>query len=209
MGLVAKGVNGRATNTPLEPGTYPARCMGVVDLGLQEIDYQGQKMNREKVLILWELPTERVETDKGDEARVFSKRYTLSLNERAALRKDIDSWRGKPFTDEEIAGFDLRKVINAPCMLSIVNVDRDSNTYTRITSVARVMRGLTVPELEHEPLIFDMESPDADGVYEQLPPWIQRIIDKSPTWKDRLARQNTADKQFVEDMNGDEGDLPF
>ena len=41
-----------------------------------------------------------------DVARV----YTLCLHERAALRKDLESWRGRKFTEQELDGFDLEKL---------------------------------------------------------------------------------------------------
>jgi len=43
---------------------------------------------------------------------MISKRYTMSLGEQSTLRKDLESWRGKKFTPEELQGFDLNACID-------------------------------------------------------------------------------------------------
>ena len=77
---------------------------------------------------MWELPTETVEVEDRTETRVLSKQYTCSLSDTASLRKDLDSWRGRRFTDEELKGFDLRNIVGVPCQLSITNEERNGKT---------------------------------------------------------------------------------
>jgi hypothetical protein len=43
------------------------------------------------------------------------KNYTLSWSEKANLRLDLQSWRGKPFTQEEMRRFDLETILGAWC----------------------------------------------------------------------------------------------
>jgi hypothetical protein len=85
--------------TPCPAGTYPARCILVADLGTQETDYQGETKHAHKVLLQFEICDDEIRRDDG-EAFILSKRYTASLHEKASLRKDLASWRGRDFTPE-------------------------------------------------------------------------------------------------------------
>ena len=38
----------------------------------------------------------------------INKSYTVSLHDKASLRKDLAAWRGKDFSDEEAKGFDVQ-----------------------------------------------------------------------------------------------------
>lgn len=187
MALIAKEKSGGGY-APIEAGTYPARCCGVIDLGLQHIEWQGQRKDQEKVMLMFELPTERIETEDGDKPRWLSVRYTVSLNEKAGLRKALDAWRGKPMTAEELKGFDIGSLLNAPCMLTVVNKEgSNGNLYANISGISKPMKGIPIPELESEPILFDMEADDAEEVYKKLPEWVQKIVDESVTWKERKA----------------------
>ena len=57
MGLVASSTG---TFKSVAPGTYPARCIKLIDLGTQESDYNGKVNVAHKVLVVWELPTELI-----------------------------------------------------------------------------------------------------------------------------------------------------
>ena len=201
MALIAKEKTGGSGISPVEAGTYPARCCGVVDLGLQRIEWQGQVKEQEKVLLMFELPTERVEVDGVDKPRLQSIKYTMSLNEKSGLRKALDAWRGKPMTAEELNGFYVGNLVNAPCMLTIVQQDGKNGAYTKIGGIGKPMKGMPIPDLEGEPILFDMESDDAEEVFKKLPEWVQKIVEESVTWKERKAT-------FTETGDDDEG-LPW
>lgn len=204
MALIAKESGNGGNYAPIEAGTYPARCCGVIDLGLQHVEFQGQKKDQEKVLIMFELPTERIEVDGEDKPRWMSARYTVSLHEKAGLRKTLDAWRGVPMTAEELKGFDLSRLLKAPCMLTIVHKEgSNGNMYANISGVSKMMKGMSVAELESEPILFDMSASNAELIYEKLPEWIRKVIDESPTWKERKANPPAVTE--IED----DGELPW
>lgn len=182
MALTVKD-NGGARVAPMEAGTYPARCVGVIDLGVQYNEKWDKR--QEKLRLIFEFPTERVEVDGGEKPRWLSKKYTASLNEKSELYRDLCAWRGVPFTPEELNGFDMRKLLGAPCMVCVVNHERNGNTYTDITAISRAMKGMEVPPLENEALLFDMDGDveEAREVFEKLPQWMQEEVAKSDTWQ--------------------------
>ena len=77
----------------------------------------------EKGQINFELPNLTKEFKPGEGQKPFSigKEYTLSLSSKSNLYKDLVSWRGKPFTEEELEGFDLSKLLGKPCQIQIIH----------------------------------------------------------------------------------------
>ena len=113
MSIIAKAETGSTSFTPVPAGMHLARCFRIVDLGTQKSTYMGKDKFLRKILIQFEIHSEDAQghpllTDKG-ELLSISKRYTLSLNEKATLSQDLESWRGSAFTQEERRGFNLEK----------------------------------------------------------------------------------------------------
>lgn len=191
---------------PLEAGTYLARAYGLIDLGVQHSETFDK--DQHKILIMWELPTEFIETENGTEPRVLSKQYTCSLGENATLRKDLEAWRGRKFTEDELKGFDLRNVIGAPCQLSVVPQERNGKTYTNIGAVVSIPKGTMVPEAIRSRLIFDLDEEGAYQALELLPEWVQTRIKESVTYKELLANRPLDVKpEDFSDLTSD--DIPF
>lgn len=132
------------------PGTYVARCISMIEIGTIKEDFQGQIKNVQKVQIRWELPTELEVFDsaKGEQPFSVSKTYTLSMHEKSNLRKDLESWRGKGFTEEEARKFDITKLLEKTCILNIIHRPSKTNpgrTVTEISSIMPMMKGQTCP----------------------------------------------------------------
>lgn len=189
----------------LEPGTYPAVCNMLIDLGMQF--NETYKTTSRKVLIGWEVVGETVEIGGEVQPRTFSKTYTASLNEKASLRKDLNAWRGRPFTEEELAAFDLKKIVGVPCLISIIhNTGSNGNTYANLASIASLPKGYPKPSLSVEPTIYDIDENDP-SVVDTLPKWIADIIRKSSSYEERVASACTPK---MEELDGDgDGELPF
>ena len=43
------------------------------------------------------------------------------MGEKANLRKDLESWRGKAFTDDEAKAFDVTNLMGKACMINIIH----------------------------------------------------------------------------------------
>ena len=83
----------------LAKGQYEAVCFRIVDMGTTEQQYKdGPLTKKKRVHISFEVPEQKM-----SDGRPFSvsKTYTASLFESAALRKDLVSWRGRNFSEEE------------------------------------------------------------------------------------------------------------
>lgn len=200
MGLMAAATNNGSFE--LAPtGNHVARCYSVMDLGFQETEWQGEKKVTRKVRIAWELPNELME-----DGRPFSvsATYTLSLNEKANLRKDLQSWRGRAFTEDELAGFDLFTVLGAPAMVNVVhNSANNGNTYANVGSVSPLPKGLECPAQVNESLKFSLDE-YTEEAWNALPEWAQNKIarpDESSAGSPSYNEQNPP--PF------DDSDVPF
>lgn len=200
MGLIVKASGGDFT--PAEAGTFTARCARIVDLGTQEGEYKGKKTSRRKVAVYWEIPDQRTESD---DPMLVRKMYTASLGDKAPLRKDLETWRGRKFTDGELKGFDLKAVLNAPCLLTIVHANRDGNTYANVESVTAPPRGVVVPPLEGEEVFFSLDDFDP-VVMEKLSESVREQISASPEYAEAVSRVSGGRQDA-----GPEGDddIPF
>ena len=206
MGLTAKDSGGKDYK-PAPAGTHIARCCWVIDLGTQTSDFG----SRHQVLLGWELPNELLtEGDRIGEPCFMSKFYTLSLHEKANLRHDLEAWRGKEFTPEELDGFDVRKLASKPCQLTIIHKETDGKVRARIASVASLPRGMSpdaLPAQINETRIYEIDNPDA-GEFHQLPEWVQRKINESAEVRD--AGPHVEPEPDYSSGYGDAGeDIPF
>lgn len=194
-----------ATYVPPPSGTHYARCFGVIDLGTQPDDRFG---SRAKVMLMFELPHERIKfIDNGVEKErpiSISKEYGATLGKKSDLRKHLNAWRGRPFTEEELKGFLLDNVLGVPCTLSIVHKPKfTGGVAARIETVVAVPKGTTVPELWHKSVSFDIEQGSESESFKSLPEWVQNKIAKCIEWN---ADTPPNDSDAHDD---DEGDVPF
>lgn len=220
MGLIISGKSAVQTE-PIPAGTYPARCVGVVDLGTQQGKFDDRP--KSKVAVIFEVPSVRIEVDGESKPRWCTKMYAASLNEKATLYADLCAWRGRPFTPEERENFNLANIVGKPCVVCIKNTEKNGAVYANISSVGAAMKGLDMPPLENEPIVFDMEAPNAEEAFQKVPGWIQKIIRESSEWKKKspsaavsassgVIAQTPTDEEmdeFEEILGSSDGNCPF
>lgn len=178
MGFIATNDGGNFEMTP--EGVHIARCYRMVDLGTQESEFQGQKKTQRKIMIGWEL----LGDDRMADGNTFaiSKRYTLSMHEKAQLRRDLEAWRGRAFTREEEAQFDVSRVLGTYCMLNIMHEERNGKTYANIASIMPLPKGMPKPASPNPCYLFDIDAPDME-IYSRFGEKLKATIAAAPEWK--------------------------
>lgn len=127
-----------STFTPAPEGLHVAACCDVVDLGLVD----GSFGPKHSIELHWQLEEE----NSGGDRFVVRRRYTASLGEKATLRKDLETWRGKKFTPEELKGFDLEKLIGVGCQVQVVHRLTDQGrTFANVQAVIPLGKGQKNP----------------------------------------------------------------
>lgn len=187
-------------------GLYVARCYRLIDLGTQTGSPQYGSKQQKKVSISWEI----LDDPKMEDGRPFSihKTYTASLNEKATLRADLESWRNKAFTDEELKSFDLKNILGAYCQLQ-VSAD-ETGKYSNIQSIV-AMKG-TKPKPVNDNLVFDIDEPDIE-VFNSLSDAMKAKIMVAPEWNKKPEPSKAIEKEdvVIEDLGEPINieDIPF
>lgn len=209
------------------PGMHLARCYRIIDLGTQKSEYMGQTKYLHKIMLGWEI---HGTDDSGQPLRMkdgrpfaIFKNYTLSWSEKANLRLDLQAWRGKPFTQEEMRKFDLDAVLGAWCMLNIIETDRDGKTYTNVngvTPVPHAMRFKTVYENGEKKLIdilpdpvnkkelFNLSDPDME-MFQSFSDNLKAKIQASPEWQKLQTKTAAPEPAKARSVPEDDSDIPF
>lgn len=132
MALIVSDSGGNYETHP--SGLAQGVCCDVIDRGIIETEF-GKKPC---VSLAWQTDEK---TSKGEPFTV-QRRYTLSLNEKATLRRDLEAWRGRAFTADELRGFDLEKLLGANCWLNIVHATKpDGKTFANVASIVPLKKG--------------------------------------------------------------------
>jgi hypothetical protein len=169
---------GAGNYTPPDQGTYSARLVQLVDLGHQTSVWEGQEKTAHKILLTFEITDAENRRTDGT-AHTISRRYTASLHPKAGLRKLLESWRGRPFTADELKSFDLKTLLGVPCLVGIIHETKGDKTFANLSSIMRLPKGFA-PGPDTEPLVhFDLNEPDWQ-VFAQLSSRLQDQIAASP-----------------------------
>lgn len=171
---------GSSHRNPVPVGVHHAVCYAVIDLGTQPPQEGSMYAARgpvPKVMVCWEFPSERIDVEREgvqrNMPRSLSQEYTLSLHERAGLRKMLESWRGRTFTADELKGFDLRNILGKNCLINVLHKD---NGYEKIAAVMGLPSGSQQRKPENPVVLYDIGTgPLPSGI----PAWIARKIDGS------------------------------
>lgn len=215
MAFIAKD-SGGGDFKKVPPGAYIGRCYSLIDLGTQLTTGQYGEKLQHKIRIAWELFGEdengqplTIAVDGKDMPLTISKNYTVSLHEKAGLRKDLAAWRGKDFSEDEAKAFDVSKLLGAYCMVNAVTSETNGKTYTNVAGLTPLPGALknAKPAPVHDNIIFDLDAPDLkvfDGLYEKL----KEVIQRSPEWVKANGKKQTVGA-FDDMQHGDFEDPPF
>jgi hypothetical protein len=200
--------SGSATFTPAPVGTHIARCFRIVDLGTQHGEYKGKPTRRNQILVTWELPDETFEFEGEQRPMTASRFYTNSLGEKANLRQDLEQWRGRAFTDAELAKFDLETILGKPCMITIVGKE---NGKTGVAGVSGMPKNMECPPQINKSSTLWLDEFDEEK-FEALSDGIKNIIKKSEEWHYLQDGVNPADmktRNESESPDFSDDDIPF
>ena len=209
MAFIAKD-SGGGDFKKVPPGAYIGRCYSLIDLGTQLTSGQYGEKLQHKIRIAWELFGDdeegnplTVDVDGKQMPMTISKSYTVSLHEKAGLRKDLAAWRGRDFTDEEAKAFDVAKLLGAYCMVNATTSETNGKTYTNVAGLTPLPGALknAKPAAVHDNLVFDLDKPDMK-VFNAFHEKLQDAIKKSPEWQ-KHAKQSSGSEDMPNDIAED------
>lgn len=205
--------------SPVEAGTYLARCFRMVHVGTVMEEFNGESKLLNKVWISWELPTEQREfrEGEGEKPYVLSKEFTLSMHEKATLRLWLENWRGKKFTEDECKAFDITALLGQVCTVTVSHTEKGNRVYANITGLGKAMKGAQIPAQINETFELNYDNFDVEK-FKSLPEFIRKKMESSSQFQKVAYKIHSAelDKKEVRspvEVNGpgadENDDLPF
>ena len=214
--MIITGSNSDRKQFQIAPaGTHLARLYRIIDLGTQMREFEGKVNMSRKAKFFFELHGEDAEgkpllTADG-KPLIQSREYTVSLNEKANLRRDLEAWRGKAFTEEELKGFDLKNILGHFCMVNISHRQKGDMTYADlkgVSAVPSIYKKQGLPEPVNTTMIFNLDKFD-ETMFDSLSENIKETIKKSPEYRN-IGEQSKAYQEASSGSVADmDDDLPF
>lgn len=166
---------------PVEPGTYMAVLVYSVDIGEQLCEYKDKaKSYNNQVMLTFELVGETIEVDGKQEPRTLSRTFNIAASKKSGLRKFLEAWRGRQYSDEEFMELDINGFVGAGCQLQVVL--NESGEYANVAAMLQLPKGMPAPQHTLPLVGYDME-PWSDEAFATLPEWIQERIKKSTQYQ--------------------------
>lgn len=210
MGLTVRD-NGGSDFELIPEATYIATSYILVDLGTHEYEYMGNSGTRPQVYIGWELN----DTDSQGRPFTIGKYYTASLGKKANLRKDLEAWRGRAFTEAELEGFHLKNILGKSCSIGIIHKEVGENKKARISSIQALPKGTPPYVPANKPIIFDLDEFNSE-LFASFPDFLKNTIKESAEYKAMVEAgfiapdtPAPADSSFSTDELLTEDDIPF
>jgi hypothetical protein len=197
--ITAKGSSKKYLSHP--QGQFTALCVDTVALGEKVVTYPGTPdYLATKCAIVFR--TGEKNPDTGDLIDV-AQEFTVSMGDKANLRKFLESWRGKPYTSAQLdEGVPLHKLTSQWALLTVAHkTSAKSRTYAIIQSAVPL------------PAVMKAAAPTLP-VYTRAEYWDTRKQEYAKAAQDFRALHAAGTSDDAEDSgfpsaSDDDTDLPF
>ena len=190
-----------------EFGIHNVICTQLVDMGTTDKEWQGKIIGKvNKINFGFEFVDVTLEGERGEYSPIWGAQFTNSLGKKANLRGLLEGWRGTPFTDDELKGFDLGKLLGLSCQLVI---QPNSNGNPKIASIVKANTKLLgkrdLNEFWVEEGCFDADLP------EWMPQWMAEDIQNCDEFRNGFGEEPEAQpaEPMPHDDIDDDIDVPF
>lgn len=209
-------MTGKTTSDFEQPqtGMVPAVCINVADGRYVKTTYMGQdKGYQRKIFILWEIAQRIKEGQFAGQHMVIAKEYTFAVGDKANLRIDLESWRGKKFEERKNAdgtvslltekkdngkivkvAFAVDMLIGANCILYLEDVGK-SRPFIKPTKVMKFDSKYTPVKREYD--------------INYIPNWLAKKIEERPLSNPDIQQTQTNNVVNDDSTGFEEEEVPF
>ena len=161
-----------------EAGVHAARLIRIIDMGTQHNETYGT--DARKVRFSFELVDLKhtFSEEAGPQPFLIDRQYTLSLNSKATMRKDMEGWLGRSLTDAELAdGFELSDLLDTAGQLQVTHTE--DGKYANVGTLMAAPKGVKTSKAANSIFLFDLDDMDSE-IFESFPQWMQDVIANAP-----------------------------
>jgi len=169
-----KATRPKSNFKPAPDGQHNSVCCDVVKMENVKCTYKDEVSYKDKIRVVFQV--EETDADNEDKRYIVTGWFVLSMHPKANLRKFMESWRGKPYKDDDEAwDAEFEDMYGAPALIQVVhNVTRDA-TYANIDSIMKLPKGMKKISPDSDYIRFkdrpdeDAPAPAKDTSYDEAP----------------------------------------
>lgn len=137
-----------ANFAPHSEGQFAMVCVDVVNMGVKIETFPGQDEPREVPKVALVFVSGERQDDKEHSLALVTTEMTLSANEKANLRKFLESWRGRSYSETQAqAGLPITKLHGVAGLVSIEHVTtRKGRAFAKIASISPLPKTMPAPD---------------------------------------------------------------
>lgn len=159
----------------LKDGTYPAVCIAVADIGVQDTPYGPKR----KLAVVFEL-----EDESGKHITAYQE-FTNSAKANSAFAKAVSTWLSRPLGANGLAGttpdgkplFTVESLLGRQANLVMTHQGK-TKLYKSAVIFQILPKGDKIVKPEVEPFSYEL-SMGQSGNYEKLPYFVRKSIDNN------------------------------
>ncbi len=192
-------------------GNHVARLYSIIHIGQVKEEWAGEEKLMDKVMLRFELPEEMREFDGKMLPMAISREYTLSMGEKANLRKLVEGMLGKSIDDTEDEEYGLTQLAGKACLLNVIHKTSQKKTeYALIASASPLPKKMVAPDQINPTFIWDYEENYDEAALEKMPDFLKDKIKSSVQYALKKGLKSPEigsrnEEPTVDDLNG----IPF
>lgn len=152
-------------------GTHVGLFAGLIHLGTQRSEYEGNVSYKDTVLVKFEL--QDVLMDDGRPVTI-TKRETNSSGAKSNLLKLVKAIKGSSNVAD---GVDFEDMVGLPVLLEITHSAKGNAKIKGYMSVPDILKKTVKPLMGNPVLLFDVEQ-ISETELQDMPEWLQKVINE-------------------------------
>lgn len=198
---------------PLEPGTYSARVVQIIDMGLQpQREWMGKAKPPAQVInITYELSDEFMKDEDGNDIE-DKPRWISEMIPLRSLSSDkaTSTIRYRVFDPDNVFDGDFSQCIEVPVMVTIANNQKDGRIYNNIAAVGQMRErdAKRCPPLVNKGGCFILDKPNLE-MFNSFPKFIKEKITKNLNYNGSVLQKMLSEEVSEEVEEKEEENSPF
>ena len=173
------------------PGMHAVRCARVIEIGQQTSPIYGTK---DKVVIQFSIPAITINVNGEEKQKFISNPFgvTKSTHEKSTMKQ-----YAKALAPNAV---NLGEFLTKAAQINVIHQQKNDRTIEKIDSVAPILPGLEIPELDTEPFWFEWNDPSYE-YWAMIPEFTKKLIMQADNYTGSFIEEMVLDIGVIQDDN--------